>query len=189
MNVPYKTLVVNIFGGPGSGKSTSAAGVFHDLKEKGFDCELANEYAKILVWEKRDYTFEDQIYLFAKQYHRIFCLLNQVEVIITDCPILLTPVYDLEKRSSLETLAVDEHNKMWTYNVFMKRVKPYNPNGRLKTHDESTAKDLDKQIFNVLDKHNISFEIVSGDTYGKNLIVNKIFTLLDWKKQNETVNI
>lgn len=168
------TLVVNLFGGPGSGKSTTAAGIFFDLKSLGIDCEIANEAAKELVWEKSEFTFKDQIYLFALQYHRIFRLIDQVNVIITDCPILLTPIYDVEKRSTLEQLVVDEHNKMWTYNVFLNRKKKYNPNGRLSGHDEAKVKELDKDILGVLYKYKIHFDILDGDKAGKDAIVTTI---------------
>jgi hypothetical protein len=173
-----KTLVVNLFAGPGAGKSSIRAGIFHELKRRSIECEEAYEFAKDLVWEKRDYTFEDQIYLFAKQYHRIFRLLGQVDVVITDCPILLTPVYDKEKRASLEQLVVEEHLKMWSYNVFLHRVKSYNPKGRLKTHTEAKAREIDRDVADVLDKHNIPFEVFDGNEEGKDSIVKKILLLL-----------
>lgn len=40
------TLVVNLFGGPGSGKSTGAAYVFARLKMLGYNAELVTEFAK-----------------------------------------------------------------------------------------------------------------------------------------------
>lgn len=38
--------VINLFAGPGSGKSTTCAGVFSKLKLAGVNCEMALEYAK-----------------------------------------------------------------------------------------------------------------------------------------------
>lgn len=170
------TLVVNLFAGPGTGKSTTAAGIFFELKTRHLNAELAAEYAKDLVWEKRNTTFDDQIYLFAKQYHRIFRLLGQVEVVVTDSPILLSPIYDYQKRPTLEKLVVEEHRKMWTYNVFLKRKKPYNPIGRL--HGEDHALDIDRQILDLLDKHGECYEVFDADPSGKDKIVQKILLLL-----------
>lgn len=172
------TLVVNLFAGPGTGKSTMAAGIFHDLKSMDVNCELAAEFAKDLVWEQRHKTFEDQIYLFAKQYHRIFRLLGQVDVVITDCPILLSPVYDVERRLTFQRLVVEEHRKMWTYNVFLKRKKMFNPKGR--NHNLEQAVQLDKDILNQLDDLGESYETVDGTTEGKNKIVNQIISLLQF---------
>jgi len=173
-----KTLVVNIFGGPCSGKSTMAAGIFYDLKREHIECELALEVAKEYLWERREFTFDDQIYLFAKQYHRLFRLFGQVQVIITDCPILLSVVYDKEQRPTFEQLIVEEHNKMWTYNVYLHRIQPYNTKGRVATHTEYKAKEIDRNIASVLDKHNIPFEVFDGNEEGKTGIVKKIRLLI-----------
>jgi hypothetical protein len=175
-----KTLVVNLFAGPGTGKSTAASGIFFDLKNRQINCEIASEYAKDLVWAKRNATFEDQIYLFAKQHHRIFNLLGQVDVIITDCPILLSPVYDAEKRPTFEKLVVEEHKKMWTYNVFLKRQKAYNPKGRL--HTEEQAHQIDRAVLDVLDRNNECFETFEASVEGKDAIVRKILMLLQHQK-------
>lgn len=174
-----ETLVVNLFAGPGTGKSTTCAGLFFELKNRHINCEMAREFAKDLVWEKRNYTFKDQIYLFAKQYHRIFCLLGQVDVVLTDCPILLSPVYDGDKRKTLEKLVVEEHNNMWTYNVFLKRKKKYNPLGRL--HTETQAQEIDGKIQDMLDKHNQCYEVFDATSEGKDAILKKILLFLENK--------
>lgn len=46
-----KTIVVNLIGSPGTGKSTIASELFAKMKWEGFDVELVSEYAKELVWE------------------------------------------------------------------------------------------------------------------------------------------
>lgn len=173
-----ETLVVNLFAGPGAGKSTTAAGIFFELKTRGINCELASEFAKDLTWEARHKTFEDQIYIFGKQYHRIHRLMGQVSVVITDSPLLLTPIYDAEKRQTLERLAVEEHNKMWTYNAFLIRKKPFNQSGR--KHDEEGSKELDSQIAEMLLKHDVAFETFEGTPEGRDAIVKKILMLLSW---------
>jgi hypothetical protein len=171
------TLVVNLFAGPGAGKSTMCAGIFYDLKCLGINCEMAREYAKELVWEKRDFTFENQIYLFGKQHHRIFQLLGQNDVVITDCPLLLSPVYAGGKLAQFDPLVVEEHNKMWNYNVFLNRKKTFNPIGR--RHDEEHSKMIDRQVLDVLD--NRPYETFEASPEGKTAIVKKILLLLENK--------
>lgn len=177
---PRKTLVVNIFSGPGAGKSTMCAGLFANLKYQGVECEMALEYAKDLVWQKRNFTFEDQLYLFAKQHHRIFCLIGQVDVVITDCPILLSPVYDGHSRKTFEQLVVEEHNNMWTYNVFLKRKTKYNPLGRI--HTEEQAHKIDRKTLDVLDRNRIPYETAESSEEGRSKILRKINLLrkYDW---------
>jgi hypothetical protein len=176
-----KSLVVCLYGGPGSGKSTCAAGIFYDLKNQGINCEYAPEIAKEYVWEKRYQTFKDQIYIFGKQYHRIFRLIGQLDVIVTDSPILLTPIYDEEKRDTLKKLVLEEHHKMWTYNVFLHRIKPYNSKGRNQNEEESRL--IDIKIVTFLDENNIPFEVFDGSVECKNKIVEKIKMLLKYKNE------
>ena len=173
-----KTLVVNIFAGPGAGKSTMAAGIFFELKTRGINCEMATEFAKDLTWEERHDTFKDQIYIFGKQYHRIFRLLGKVDVIITDSPLLLTPIYDKEHRKPLRDLAIFEHDMMWTYNVFLNRKKAFNSKGR--NQNEEEARILDKNILNQLDEIEECYEVFEGTPEGKNRIVDKILMLLEY---------
>ena len=67
-----KTLVINLFGGPGCGKSTTMARLFADLKTMGYNVEMVSEFAKDLVYEMRQETMKDELYIFAKQHHRLF---------------------------------------------------------------------------------------------------------------------
>jgi len=159
-----KTIVVNLMAGPGAGKSTMAAALFAQLKWKGIDCELAAEYAKDLVWEKRDKTFENQVYIFGKQHNRIFRLLGQVEVVITDSPLLLTPIYDGHKRETLKKLVFEEVNRCNNLNIFVVRRKDYNPNGRV--HTKSQADVIDETVKNFLKENKMPFVEVEGTPGG-----------------------
>lgn len=87
------TKICNIFGGPGSGKSTTAAGIFYKLKQRGVNVELVTEYAKDLTFEARHNVLEDQLYILAKQNRRIHRLIGQYDIVVTDSPILTGLVY------------------------------------------------------------------------------------------------
>ena len=158
-----------------------AAALFARLKWLGVDCELAAEYAKDLVWEKRDKTFENQVYIFGKQHHRIFRLLGQVEVVITDSPLLLTPIYDGEKRETLKKLVFEESNNCNNLNVLVTRRKDYNPNGRL--HTESHAHRVDGTVKNFLVKNRIPFKEIVGTDVGSMLLKDMVLDKLN--KLNE----
>ena len=45
--------VINLFGGPGCGKSTTAADLFARMKLRGLSVELVTEYAKDVVWDEK----------------------------------------------------------------------------------------------------------------------------------------
>lgn len=141
-------LIINLFGGPGSGKSTMAARIFSELKEKNYNAELVTEYAKDLTWQESFKVLSNQVYVFAKQYHRIWRL-QDVDVVITDSPLLMSVVYG-DTSKTFKDLVVSEFSKMNNINVYLQRVKPYNPKGRSQTLDQ--AKELDNRILNTLDE-------------------------------------
>jgi len=168
-----KTLVVNLFAGPGAGKSTVAAHTFAELKWAGIETELVTEFVKELVWEERRQTLDDQLYIFGKQVHRINRLLGQVDVIVTDSPLLFTTIYS--DNPALGMLAHQEHNKHENLNVFVHRTKPYHPKGRLQTEEE--AHQLDKKIWNMLMSH-CQFIEIPGSKVGVSKLVSAIKTVL-----------
>lgn len=151
------TLVVNLFGGPGCGKSTTAAGVFHELKKLDINCELVTEFAKDKAWEKNKKVFEAQIYLLGEQYWRLYRCVGEVDVIITDSPILLSAVYN-DFYCGLQHLnpAVYElFAKFNNMNFRIKRSKPYNQSGR--NESASCAIEIDHRVDRCLKENNIDF--------------------------------
>lgn len=154
-------LVINLFAGPGCGKSTTAAGLFSYLKWAGIECELATEYAKDRVWSEDLKTLRNQIYVFGKQHHRIHKLKDKVEVIITDSPLLLSIIYDGENNFLLQELVRHEFTKCNNINILLKREKPYVKRGRLQTEEE--ARKIDVEIESLLVSLGESFLTFPGN--------------------------
>jgi len=158
-----RPLVINLFGGPGCGKSTTAAGVFCILKLHNLEVEYVDEFCKGLVWEERHFTFENQLYLFTKQQHRIWRAANKVDAVITDSPVLLSCVYRRHETSdAFKQLVLETHNSYNSLNFLLKRRKKYCTIGRNETEQE--AKILDCVIKETLEKYKIPYYEVS-DTY------------------------
>lgn len=162
------TLVVNLIGGQGSGKSTMMANLFAWLKWHNVDCEMCTEFAKELVWEERKETFKDELYIFAKQNHRLFRCNGKVDVIITDRPLIMSAVYnmvygdseDVHWNGVYEHLVNETFDKYNNFNVFLERVKPFNPNGRNETEEQ--AKEFDKKFKYYLDFMDIPYIQFAG---------------------------
>ncbi len=57
--------IINLLGGPGSGKSTTAAGLFNIMKTEGMSVEFAGEFAKDLTWSERKFCLTDQFMMMA----------------------------------------------------------------------------------------------------------------------------
>lgn len=72
-----KTKVINLYGGPGTGKSTTAGALFAEMKFRGINCEYVQEYAKDKAWEFGTNhlgipkVFQAQEYIFGKQHFRL----------------------------------------------------------------------------------------------------------------------
>lgn len=160
------TLVINLFGGPGVGKSTVAALTFGLLKDKNVNAELVTEYAKDMVWQERGNVLEDQVYIFAKQAHRVRHLLGKVDVVVTDGPILLSKVYATEPE--IVALAQRTHDSWNTRNYFIERnndAHPYNPVGRTQKTVQG-ASVVDKKVRDMLVESTKWFSVGSNSPYG-----------------------
>lgn len=173
-----ENIIINLFGSPGTGKSTLAAELFAKMKWLKMDVELVTEYAKDLVWEERDKTLENQIYVFGKQHNRIYRLLDKVKYIITDSPLLLSSFYNNMsfKSKELNDLIISEHNKTRSLNIFLKRTKEYNPKGRNQTEEESNQYSIDIQnhLNNIIGK--INYTILNADENTTNVILKHLET-------------
>ncbi len=128
-----ETLYINLFGGPGIGKSTFCSEIFTTLKKRGIDCEMALEYAKDVVWEESFHKLKNQIYIFGKQHSRLYRLNGKVDVVITDSPLINSIVYDETNNTYLKELVLHEFSKLNMINYYLIRSTEYNPNGRTQT--------------------------------------------------------
>lgn len=154
-------LVVNLFGGPGSGKSTLATGAFSLLKLAGVNCEYVPEYAKGLTWSRR--SLKNQVLILGKQYDQLLRLQGQVQVAITDSPLLLTLLYN-DGYESINQVSRDLYSEFWNLDFLVSRKKAYNPAGRTQTEDEAQL--LDFKTRQMLQSHLLAYESVPGTEVG-----------------------
>lgn len=155
------TLVVNLFAGPGTGKSTNTALVYGDLKTRGVNAEIVHEFAKDLVWEERHKAFQHQFYIAAKQMWRIERVRGQVDVIVTDSPLPLSLVYGVESDSHLGQFILEQFRSWNTLNFYIQRnveAHPYREEGRYQTLEE--AREVDSAIIKMLREQEIPFESI-----------------------------
>lgn len=143
--------VVNLFSGPGSGKSTTAAALFAELKYRNVNAELIQEAAKDAAWEGRSGKFfAAQQYILGEQSWRQWRLRGDVDIAVTDSPLPMGLVYmqDNFPAQSLRQMVLEDFHSYDNFNVFITRNKPYNNKGRMQT--ESEARALDQTILNAL---------------------------------------
>lgn len=93
-----KTIVVNLFGEPSAGKSTAAMDITAKLKRAGINAEYVSEFAKDKVYEHNDEVFLHQEYIFGKQSFKMGRVRDNVQVIVTDSPLLLNILYNCDSK-------------------------------------------------------------------------------------------
>lgn len=156
--------VINLYGGPGSGKSTTAAGLFYKMKRQHYSIELVTEFAKDMVYDGQGHILRSgrhQGYIFARQHYRLQRLIEHVEWAVTDCPVLMglayIPIEDMERDAIIQMASV-AHSLYDSYNFFLNRPKDYQGYGRVHSLEESI--ELDDKIKHVLNERDVPFWIV-----------------------------
>lgn len=173
-----ETLIINLIGGPCSGKSTIASGLFYHLKMLGYNCELASEFAKDKVWEESIKVLDDQFYVFGKQYHKLFRLNGKVDIVITDSPLPISLLYNKTPSKYFNNFVVEQYKRFNNLMFFINRPKDvYQGEGRLQTKEESER--LDEELKVLMNTHGIRFQEMPCENAVDEII--EIITRL-WKK-------
>ncbi|TXH49300.1 MAG: hypothetical protein E6Q97_23005 [Desulfurellales bacterium] len=146
-----QTLIVELYAGPSSGKSTYAAVLYAQLKEAQISVELAREYVKRWAWEGRAIGSFDEYYVLGKQIHEESSLLGKVAVVVTDRPVLLSTIYaslyapariaqGIRQAvfSYYDAVAEAGHRRIA---VRMKRRRDYDPCGRFEDANQAAVVD------------------------------------------------
>jgi hypothetical protein len=155
--------VINMVGGPGTGKSSTAAGLFFLMKCSGIRCELVTEFAKELTYDDNWTDLKRQIYVLAEQERRQRRLRDKVDFIITDSPLLLSIAY---VTNPIELDAVKHSaQSLWenydNINFALTRAKPYHRFGRSQSEQEARA--LDHKLLSEVFKDEVIEAYVPGD--------------------------
>lgn len=173
-----KTVIINLIGSPGTGKSTMASYIFSKMKMMGLSVELVTEYSKDLVWEERTSTFDDELYIFGKQHHRIFRVNGKVDFIVTDAPLVQKLYYmpqDLPFKDTFQQLVIEANDQYENMNFFLTRKNfSYETTGR--THSEEQSIQIREDMLIIFKEKNIELIMVdeNSDTLvNADWIINK----------------
>jgi nicotinamide riboside kinase len=160
-----KTIVVNVLGGPGVGKSTLASELFVHMKRRDTTCELIREYVKQWAWDGISVGPFDQLYILGKQAKYESRLYGKVDYVITESPFLLSAVYenfytgkDIVLPTVLRFMRHALENGILHKNFVLQRQFEYERGGRYE--DERTARQVDKAIESFLVDHDFPYHKV-----------------------------
>lgn len=161
---------VNLFGGPGSGKSTAASGLFHEMKKHWIRAEYVPEFAKELVWSDSHHMLSEQNYIFAEQERRLNRLRFKVDVAVSDSPLLLSSFYaPAAYPDSFHLSVFDFFHSYDNINIFVDRSHEYMIEGRVQ--DEANADALALRMKEYLLANGVPFwSIAASDAAPRRLV-------------------
>lgn len=179
-NKMRKTVIVNLYGAPGAGKSTGSAYIFGQLKMNNISVELVREFVKDKIYEKSEGVFNDQVYILGKQHFRQTNVKGNVDVIITDCPLIVqayyTDKYKFPYADELRQLVLKLYSLENNINYFVNRDKPYNPDGRFQTEADSDS--ISGNLKEYLDNLNIEYKEINGNITNYDSVVADIIKMV-----------
>jgi len=168
INDCFQTQNINLFGGPGTGKSVTATQTFATLKKNNLDIEYISEYAKDLTYQINSIEDNDnsknalellknQTHVTQTQISRVDMIKwsNDVDISIQDSPFILglayvdkeDPHFDIE---GFRDTTINRYLSYNNLNVYLKRPQTanYQESGRSQSKEE--AAELDNIISTIL---------------------------------------
>lgn len=164
-----QTLIINLIGGPCSGKSTVAAELFARLKKMGVHCELVPEYIKERIYEENKTIPKHQLSIFGMEHYSIWNKIGKVDVIVHDGSFInnTSALYNCEDNPEFDNLIISEYKKFNNLDFFIKRGNiEFEDYGRI--HNLKQSKELDKIIKETYTNYGLSFiEVEARDAVDK----------------------
>jgi ABC-type oligopeptide transport system ATPase subunit len=158
----YPTKVINIIGGPGSGKSLIAAAIILYLHLHNKTVETIPDYAKSLVWQQNHEVLKNQYFIAQRQFEMLNLLDGQVQYLITECSLPQVLYYNENYADNICDIAKTRAQILEWYgqhdnaNIFVERGdKKYVHTGRFQ--DEDQARDIDRGLHALLEREGLPF--------------------------------
>lgn len=171
-----KTLkVINLWGAPSAGKSTTAAGLFYLMKVNGYSVEYIPEYAKSLIFSDRSQMFQEQGYIMSKQLHPIYRLVDRVDYVIVDSPLPLAIYYaEDEYPDSFNQYCMDLFNLFDNVNFLLHRTDhSFEVDGR--RHSEEQSLIIANELPSFMNNLNIPFTELEANPETPGELFHRLF--------------
>ncbi len=158
----YPTKVINIIGGPGSGKSLIAAAIILYLHLHQKTVEAIPDYAKSLVWQQNHEVLKNQYFIAQRQFEMLNLLDGQVQYLITECALPQVLYYNENYADNICDIAKTRAQILAWYgqhdnvNIFVERGdKKYVHTGRFQDEEQACA--IDRGLHALLEREGLPF--------------------------------
>ena len=125
--IKKKPLIINFIGEPRAGKSWASWYISAKLKQNGFKVEYLPEFAKSKLYEHSEKVFTCEPYIFGKQLYKMHSMSDEVDIIVTDSPIILPHFYEKDEQAKelLKQLELYHFNQFNNLNICLMRDHDY----------------------------------------------------------------
>jgi len=159
---------INLYGGPGCGKSTAASRLYGEMKAAHYNVEFIPEYIKSWAYAGRVPKLFDQVYIFSKQMQAEAKALQHVDHIVSESPLLLVCSYAIKHHTpgtrQLVELAMEFEQHYPALHVMLDRDGiEYVQHGRYENYEQALV--MDQLIENILDGQNIPTKRVKATDF------------------------
>ena len=158
---PNLPIILNLFGGPGIGKTTAAAKIFVELKMLGIETANPEEHAKLAIWKGREDLLDQQLVILGQTWETLHALSDKVDVVVMDSPLMLCSVYAGEKENKhFHDTVADFHKKMPRINMVLQRPKGLVYSNKGRREDKNQAKIVDTKVQDALHKYDENYSLL-----------------------------
>lgn len=151
--------VINLFGAPGAGKSTTMLGLTYKMKMMGLSVENTPEYFKELILEEGQHAkFGGQLHVLSEQNRRLARLLGKNDFAVTDCPLPLIGFYTPgDYFNGFSDLVTQLNNQYDNVNYIIIRKHEFENEKR--DHNEEQSDLIAEELPEHLRKNNIEYKV------------------------------
>jgi len=159
------TIVINLVGAAGIGKSQISARIFSEFKKKGLSVEYIPEHVKHLIYKRKYEKLKNQWQITYNQFKMIDMVQDKVDYAICDSPLFLSLFYNRVYEdnhcnvSKTEKYILSKMKKHKNIYIYLKRNLnvPYETANRVHTYDQ--AVECDAKMLDLLQEFNIKYYV------------------------------
>lgn len=166
---------INLFGAPGSGKSTNMLGLTYHLKLMGLSVENTPEFFKEMLYEdSQSEKFGGQLYVLGEQNRRLARLVGKNDFAVTDCPLPLIGYYTPDNYvPGFKDFVKNLYNSYDNVNYFLMPRHEFETEKRI--HNEEQAHQITLDLPHYLNELGVKFKVIET---GEDLVPRLIEDLI-----------